>query len=427
MYDLAVIGAGWAGFNAAIKAKEFGLSVCLIDSGKIGGTCLNSGCIPTKSLIASAKVYSLAQKASVFGVSLDNLRLNYPAIQEKKNKVVAQLAQGMRTMLGEVEFINSSARIKGPQEIQAGERTIKAKFILIATGSRPRELAELKFNQKNIISSDEALVLEEIPRSFLIIGGGFIGCEFAGLFCALGAQVTIAEKMPFLLPGEDREVSRKIETIFKKKGIKVVTGAELGALEPAGYEKVLVCVGRSAYTGGLGLEEAGVGVKNGKIIADDYLKTNIGSIYAAGDCAAKVMLAHYAAYQGICAVENMFSGGLKKADNSVVPSCIFTDPQIASVGVKEIEDSGGAKIKVHKFDFRASAMAQITAETEGWVKIIADQGSGRITGASIVGPQATELIAGLTIAVSRQLTVAQLREVIFAHPTFSESLHEALK
>ncbi len=428
MYDLAIIGAGWAGFNAAIKAKERGLSVCLIDSGKLGGTCLNYGCIPTKTLIASAKIYSLAQKASVFGIALDNLRLNYPAIQEKKNKVVAQLARGMQSLLGEVEFINAAARLKGPQEIQAGERTVQAKFILIATGSQPCELPELKFNHNNIISSDEALALDRIPESFLIVGGGVIGCEFAGLFSCLGAQVTLAEKMPLLLPGEDREISRKIEGIFKKKGIKVITEANLSSLDLNNYSKVLVCVGRCARTSGLGLEEAGVRLEKNKIIVDEYLKSSVDTIYAAGDCTAKVMLAHYAAYQGTRAVENMFSGHPQKADNPVVPNCIFTDPQIASVGVKENDAfSGKQRIKVRKFDFRASAMAQITEETEGWVKVITDEESGRIIGASIVGPQATELIASLAIAISRQLTVAQLREVIFAHPTFSESLHEALK
>jgi dihydrolipoamide dehydrogenase len=428
MYDLAIIGAGWAGFNAALKAKELGLSVCLIDSGKIGGTCLNSGCIPTKTLIACAKLYALAKKSPSFGIESDNLRLNFSAIQEKKNKVVAQLTRGMQSRLSGIEFINSAAQIKCPQEIKVDGRTINAKFILVATGSQPAELEQLKFNQKNILSSDDVLALDRVPESLLIIGAGAIGCEFASLFSGLGAQVTLAEKMPRLLAGEDQEVSRKIESIFNKKGIKVITEANLSGIDLNNYSKILVCVGRCGRTAGLGLEEAGVRLNNNKIIVDDYLKSTQDTIYAAGDCTAKVMLAHYAAYQGILAVENMFSGRLQKADNPVVPNCIFTDPQIASVGVKENDAlDAGLKIKVRKFDFRANAMAQINDETEGWVKIIVDQESGQVIGASIVGPQAAELIATLTLAISRKLTESQIRAVIFAHPTFSESLHEALK
>ncbi|MDP3041380.1 MAG: dihydrolipoyl dehydrogenase [Candidatus Omnitrophota bacterium] len=444
MYDLAVIGAGWAGFNAALRAKELGLAVCLIDSNQIGGTCLNYGCIPTKTLIACAKVFSLAKRSSNFGIELDNLRVNLSAIQEKKDKVIRQLAQGMQSRLSGVDFIKSPAKIISTREIKVDGRIINAKFILIATGSLPIQLPELKFDGstsltinpeqgrridgKKIISSDEALALSEIPQSLLVIGGGVIGCEFASLFSILGAEVTIAEKMPLLLPSEDRDVARKIEVIFKKKGIKVVTGADVSILELENYSKVLVCVGRAPNTQGLGLEDLGVQLKNNWIAVDDYLQSSLDNIYAAGDCTGKVMLAHYAAYQGVMAVQNMASGNRQKADNLVIPACIFTEPQIASVGVKE-EDAlvCGCQIKVHKFDFRASAMAQIIDETEGFVKIISNQETGQIIGASIVGPQATELIAVLAVAISSHLTVSEVGAMIFAHPTFSESLHETLK
>jgi len=428
MYDLAIIGAGWAGFNAALKAKELGLKVCLIDSGQIGGTCLNYGCIPTKTLIACAKIFSQSKNSFYFGIEADNLKINLANIQEKKDKVILQLRQGMQSKLSGIDFINSSARIISVHEIKVDDRIINTQFMLIATGSHAFQLPELKFDQKKIISSNEALVLTEIPESLLIIGGGVIGCEFASLFSTLGSVVTIAEKMPCLLPAEDKEVSRKIEVIFKKKGIKVLTNADIPALDLEGYSKVLVCVGRVPSVEGFGLQEAGIELKDNRIVVDDYLKSSQDNIYAAGDCTSKVMLAHYAAYQGTMAVQNMFSNNRQKADNSIVPACIFTEPQIASVGLNQ-EDAlaAGLKIKIHKFDFRASAMAHIVDEVDGFVKIISNQENNRIIGASIIGPHATELISTLVVTISACLTADQIRGMIFAHPTFSESLRETLK
>jgi dihydrolipoamide dehydrogenase len=428
MYDLAIIGAGWAGFNAALRAKELGLAVCLIDAHQLGGTCLNSGCIPTKTLISCAKIFSLAKKSSSFGVELDNLRFNWVAIQEKKNKVVRQLGLGMQSKLTGIDFIQSLAQIISAREIKVADRIINAKFILIATGSHPIQLPGVKFDREKIISSDEALALTQVPRSLLVIGGGVIGCEFASLFSILGTQVALAERMPLLLPTEDKDISRKIEVVFKKNGIEVLTGIDISTLDLEKYSQVLVCVGRAPNIQGLGLEDLGVQLKDNRITVDDYLRTNLDNIYAAGDCTAKIMLAHYAAYQGVAAVENMFTADKQKADNSVVPNCIFTAPQIASVGVKENGAlADGRQIKVHKFDFRASAMAQIIDETEGFIKIVTDQKTGQVIGASIIGAQATELIATLTVAIDAHLTASQLRRMIFAHPTFSESLGEALK
>ena len=427
MYDLAVIGAGWAGFNAALRAKELGLKTCLIEAAQIGGTCLNYGCIPTKTLIASAKIYSLAQKSSGFGVEVDNPRVNFAKIQEKKNKVVWDLAQGMQSKLQGIDFIKSAAKIISAQEIKVDDRLINAKFMLIATGSHSIQLPQLKFDREKIISSDEALALSEIPRSLLIVGGGVIGCEFASLFSILGSQVSIAEKMPYLLPGEDKEVARKIEVIFKKRGIEVSTSVDIATFDLENYSRVLVCVGRVPNLAGLGLEDLGIKLENNRIVVDDYLKTSIANIYAAGDCSAKVMLAHYASYQGRAAVENMVFGNKHKADNFIVPACIFTEPQIASVGLNEENAlAAGKPIKVHKFDFRASAMARIIDETTGFIKVISNQETQEIIGGCIIGPQASELIAALGVAVSAHLNVSQIRAMIFAHPTLGESLQEAV-
>lgn len=427
MYDLAVIGAGWAGFNAAIRAKELGFKACLIESGSLGGTCLNSGCIPTKTLIACAKVFSLAKKSADFGISLDNLKVNFEKIQERKNKVIQEFALGMQGRLKQIDFIKSSAQIISANKIKVGADFIEAKFMLIATGSRPIQLPQLKFDHKKIISSDDALAITSIPASLLIIGGGVIGCEFAHFFSVLGSEVTVAEKMPLLLPGEDKDIAKKIEVIFKKKGIKVVTGADIASFDLNNYAKVLVCVGRAADVTGLGIENLGIRFENNKIVADEYLRTSVSNIYAAGDCASDLKLAHYASYQGKTAVENMVSGNKHKADNKIVPACIFTEPQIASVGLSEENALGaGVLIKVHKFDFRASAMAHIINETDGFIKVISNQSTGEVIGACIIGALASELIATISIAVCAHLTVEQIRAMIFAHPTLSESIHDAV-
>jgi len=428
MYDLAVIGAGWAGFNAALRAKELGLKVCLIESGQIGGTCLNYGCIPTKALIACAKIFQLAKKSPAFGVELDNLRFNFIKIQERKNKIVWDLAQGMRGRLAGIDFIESIARINSPNEIKTDGGPINSKFILISTGSRYIQLPGLKFDREKIISSDQLLGLSEVPSSLLIIGGGVIGCEFANLFSILGSKVTIVEKKPLLLPEEDRDIARKIEVIFKKKGIQVTTGADAANFNLGDYSRILVCVGRSANTAGLGLENLGVELEQNRIIVNDYLQSSVANIYAAGDCASKIMLAHYAAYQGRAAVENMVSSNKHKADNKVVPACIFTEPQIASVGLnQENALEAGLPVKVHKFDFRASAMAHIIDEAEGFIKIISNQRTQEVIGASIIGPLASELIAILSVAISAHQTVSQIRAIIFAHPSLSESIYETFQ
>ena len=429
MYDLAIIGAGWAGFNACLKAKQSGLKVVLIDKSLLGGTCLNLGCIPTKTLIQSAKVFNLVKKSSDFGINVSGPTVDFLKIQERKDRIIQQLRSGMQQMLKNIDYLTGQARLVSSQEIRVLEKTIRARNVLIATGSKPYELAQFKFDAKKTLSSNEIISLKEIPGSLLIIGGGVIGCEFAGLFSQLGTKVTVVEKMPQLLPGEDREVAKKIETVFKKKGINVNTSSDAAAFNPADFDIILVCVGRKAQTENLGLEEAGVNLDKGAIAVDDYLKTNINNIYAAGDCTAKIMLAHFASYQGISAVFNLaYPDKLKPATSSCVPSCIFTEPEIASVGLSE--DKAlllGRHIDIHRFDFLGSGMARILGETEGLIKIISDVKTGVVLGAAIIGPRATELIGIFTLAVAHCLSIQNLRETIFAHPTLSESITEAIK
>lgn len=428
MYDLAIIGAGWAGFNAALKAKKSGLKVCLIDAGQIGGTCLNRGCIPTKALITCAKAFSQIKKSSALGILADNPRFNFNLIQERKDKLIRILSEGMQSRLSGIDFIQSRAQIISLHEIKVDNRSLSAKFILISTGSRPVELPQLKFDGKKIISSDEIIALTSVPDSLLIVGGGVIGCEFANLFSALGSKVSILEKLPTLLCGQDKEIARKIEVIFKKQGIEVYVNADLAAVDLNNFELVLVCVGREPNIAGLGLEELGIKLEKKAIAVDEHLKTNLDNIYAAGDCTSKIMLAHYAAYQGERAVENMISGNQYKADNLVVPACVFSEPEIASVGLSEEKAVlSGLPVKAYKFDFRASGMARIMDEAEGFIKILVNQSSQEVIGAWIIGPKATELIAILTMAISTHLKISQIREIIFAHPTLAESLKEAVK
>lgn len=429
MYDIAIIGAGWAGFNAALSAKECGLKVCLIEASDVGGTCLNRGCIPAKALIQSARIFSLAKKSQAFGLEPLNPQLNFSKVLERKEKIVQQLQQGMRFLLNDIDFFNSKAEIVSKEELKAGSAIINAKNIVIATGSRPIEIGAFKFDSKRIISSDDILNLEEVPRSLLIIGGGVIGCEFASLFCAFGTQVSIAEKMPQLLPGEDKEIAKKIEIIFKKKGIKINTATDAQTLDLKNYDLILVCVGRAPITCGLELEKLGVKLDRSRVVVDEYLRTSIRNIYAAGDCTGKIMLAHFAAYQGRIAVHNIASpGNPQRADNANIPACIFTDPEIASVGLsEESAKAKGFEVKVNKFDFLSSAMARIMDETEGFMKIISDAKTQELLGASIIGPRATELIGILSLAVSLHLKTTQVADVIFAHPTLSESVIEALR
>ena len=429
-YDLAVIGSGWAGFNAALRAKAHGLKVALIERGQLGGTCLNRGCIPTKTLLQSAKIYTLTKKSKTFGIETANPQINFSEIQARKNKIIQQLRQGMESMLGGIDFISLEARILSNNTLEIGKRQINAKFMLIATGSKPLELKDIKFDGRKIISSNEILCLEEIPRTLLIIGGGVIGCEFATLFSTLGCRVSIVELMPQLLPGIDKEIAKKLETVFKKKGIEVATNTDAKSLDPSRNDLVLLCVGRTCATEGLGLDNLGIKLEKGRIIVDEYLKTSISNIYAAGDCASKICLAHFAAYQGCIAAENIADPShlLKKSDDSNIPNCIFTDPEIGSVGLIEEEAKNqNMDIRISKLDFRALGMARILDETEGFIKTISDKKTGEILGASIIGPRATELIGILTLAIQSHLRVSQVADTILAHPTLSEGITSALK
>jgi len=429
MYDLAIIGAGWAGFSAAQEAKKLGLKVILIEKDEIGGTCLNRGCIPTKTLIQSAKVHSLFKKSAKFGIEITDSKINFSEIQKRKEAIVKQLGKGMQSMLGDITFLKGVAQFISTEELLVGENKIKAKYIIIATGSKPIELADLKFDGKKIISSDDILNLNSIPDLLLIIGGGVIGCEFASLFSILGTEVTIVELMPQLLPQEDKEIAKKLEALFKKKGIKVNTNTDAKTINLGNYERVLLSIGRTPEIKNLNLEKIGIQTEKNKIVTNEYMNTNIPNIFAAGDCTGGKLLAHLAAHQGVTAVKNIYQPGhSKQIEPHLIPNCIFTEPEIASIGITEEEAKNkGIESKTSKFDFLGSGMARILDETEGFIKIVSDKITDDILGASIIGPKATELIGIVTLAIQTHLKLSQLQNTIFAHPTLSESIQEAAK
>ncbi|MBM3243913.1 MAG: FAD-binding protein, partial [Candidatus Omnitrophica bacterium] len=400
MYDLVIIGAGWAGYNAALKARELNLKVTLVEKTQIGGVCLNLGCIPTKALIHCAKIFSLAKKAKDFGVEVTNPSLNFAKAQERKDKIVEHLRKGMLSTMEGIDFLTAEASLVSPCELRIDGRIIKTKSILLATGSGPQELDDLKFDGRRVLSSNELLSIKEIPSSLLVIGGGAIGCEFANLFAELGSKVTLVEKMPQLIPAEDSEIAKKLEGVLRKKGVDVKTGTDHSEIKKDDYGLILVSVGRSANSKIPGLTALGVKLEKGAILTDGSLKTNIDNIYAAGDCRGGIMLAHFAGYQGKIVVENIVKGktGIRRIDDLVVPNCIYTDPEIASVGVSQDKAvNSGIDIEVNKFDFQSSGSARILGETQGFLKIISDKKSGVIIGASMIGPKATEVIGILTL------------------------------
>lgn len=429
MFDLCVIGSGWAGFNACLRAAELGARAALIEKDEIGGVCLNRGCIPTKTLVNSARIFRELKHYQDFGIAVEEFCLHFNELQIRKKKVIADLQKGILFQLQrqKIEIIKGQARIESANQIMVNAEKIEARFIIIATGSRPAELANLRFNQNNIISSNEILELTAIPKSLLIVGGGAIGCEFASIFSALGSQVTIVELLERLLPAEDADISKKIETVFKKNGIKVLTKSRIEDQKVQDFEKVLVCVGRAFNTENLWSASLPIKCEKNRIAVNEFLQTGADNIYAAGDCIGGKLLAHVAAYEGVLAAENIF-GKPQAADYTAIPNCTFTHPEIGSVGLSEAEaTAAGREIRVSRFDFLASGMAHILEETDGFIKLICDKKSDALLGASIIGPKATELISVLTLAIRNRLKSKDIYGTIFAHPSLSEGIHEAAK
>jgi dihydrolipoamide dehydrogenase len=440
-YDLAVIGSGPGGYVAALYAARHKLKTCVIEKGLVGGTCLNRGCIPTKSLLDSASVISAIKDSSSHGVEVEKINIDFGKMSSRKDEAVIRLRTGIETLLrgNKVGLRRGTATISAPKIIAVdGIDAICAKSIIIASGSRAAELSAIKIDETDVFSSDGILNLRSVPKSLSIIGGGVIGCEFASLYNTLGSKVTIIEFTPRLVPAQSREASKKLEMSFKRRGIDIFTSSAVESVTKGSMlkisllggrtiesEKVLVSVGRQANIEGLGdLGGIGIKIEKGRIMVDENLRTNVKDIYAIGDCISGPLLAHKASYDGIIAVDNIL-GEARKPDYSNVPNCIWTEPEIASVGLNEEEaQAKDPEAKVAKFPYLGSGKAFVTGKTEGFVKIVGDT-QGNILGVEIFGKGACDLIAEAVLARTEKVTIKEWSRVVHGHPTLSEMLQEA--
>lgn len=450
-FDLTVIGGGPGGYVAAIRAAQLGMKVALVEKDKLGGVCLNIGCIPTKALLKNAEVLTLFQKASEFGISFENLKADFGHAIKRSQRVAQRLSKGVEFLMkkNQVTVYSGEGRLLSSKKagvISDGKATaeVESERLLLATGSRPKMIPGLQADGKRVLTSDDALVLREAPRSIAIIGAGAVGVEFADIFHAYGVEVTLIEMLPRILPFEDAEISELLTKAFAKKGIKVLAGTKVedakvgadvvslrllrdGKAEEVKAEAVLVAVGRAPNTEGIGLEEVGVALDQGGFIqVDEQLRTPVPTIFAIGDCMGAPLLAHKAMHEGVLAVEGMAGHETEKPDPKRVPSCTYCHPQVASIGLTEAEaKEKGLTIRVGKFPYQASGLAQAIAETEGLVKVISDEETGEILGMHIIGQNATELIPEAGLAMLLEATPEELGRVMHPHPTLSEALGEA--
>ncbi len=441
--DIVIIGGGPGGYVAAIHAAHLGASVAVVEKDRLGGNCLNRGCIPTKALVKSVEALLEARKANEFGIQVGNINVNFPKIMARKTNVVNKLASGVKQLMkaGNISVYKGIGRILSPQLVKVNDEEIATRKIIIATGSEPAPLPIPGSDLPGVLTTDDILELEELPESLVVIGGSYVGVEFAGIFNGLGTKVTIVEKLPTLLESIDEEISRRLAEILLGQGIEIRVGATVKAIKkegtvlkvvgntPEGEQQlagqvVLMATGRQPYTAGLGLPQLGMKVDGRAIVVNERLETNIDGVYAVGDVLGKSMLAHVASYEGEIAVENAL-GRSRQADYRAVPSCIFTYPEIASVGIteKEAKDSG-IPYKVSKFPFLACGRAVTMNETTGMVKMVCNAENGRVLGMHIMGPHASDLIAEGALAIQLGATASDIAHTIHAHPTLSEAVHE---
>lgn len=444
---ITVIGGGPGGYVAAIKAAIMGADVTLVEKKRVGGTCLNLGCIPTKALLACSDVLQSILDAEDFGIKIEGtVTPSLEAIIERKDKIVDRLVGGIEYLLNNrgIKLVNGFGKLLNNNRVQVTKEDgsieiIETDRIILATGSVPAVPAMFPYDGHRVISSDEALSVKEVPESIIIVGGGVIGCELGQFYRKLGVKVTIVEMLNQLISYEDEDIIKQLERAFKKDKIKAITGKKIDKCEVkdgAAYayledgtvlqaEKMLISVGRKSSIENLGLEELGIEINRGKVVVNDKMETSIEGIYAIGDIVNSPALAHVASKEGMVAVDNAM-GKNKRINYSAVPRCVFTDPEIAAVGLTEKQaKEKGVAYKVGKFDFRGLGKAQTMGKFQGVIKVMTDS-EGRIIGSAIIGPHATDLLAELTLAAQFGLTAEQLGDVIHPHPTLSEGLMEAL-
>ena len=449
MTTLAIIGGGPAGYVAAITAAQQGQQVILIEQGPLGGTCLNEGCMPTKSLLESAEVYEKVRHAEDFGISLSSAQVgvNWNQVQQRKNRIVQTLVQGIGYLMkkNRIQVKNGTASFLTANRLrvenESGQEIVEADRFIIASGSEPISLPFAPFDGEWVIHSGQAMSLPSIPSSLLIIGGGVIGCEFASIYSRLGTKVTIVEMAEQLLPGEDEDIASILQEQLEKDGVTIYTSTSLKDLNAdkkkaiienregireLSADYVLVSIGRKPRTANLGLEDIGIEFSKRGIAVNEQMQTNIPHIYACGDVIGGIQLAHVAFHEGTIAA--LHSGGQEvKANYRAIPRCIYTSPEIAGVGLTEKQARAQyGDIRVGEFPFTANGKALILNEPIGKVKVIVEPQYHEIVGVSIVGPRATELIGQGTVMLHAEMTVDIMEDLVEAHPTLSEAIHEAL-
>lgn len=445
-YDLGIIGGGPGGYVAAIKAAQLGGTVCLIEKGEWGGTCLNRGCIPTKTLFGVANLATQIQDASAFGLQVGApVTVDYPQVLTHKTSVIQQLKGGIAQLLkaNGVHTYNGTATLGDKNSIVVsqpnGTTQLHAKQIIIATGSEPAAPPVFEVDEKQVLTTTGILELTELPESLLIVGGGVSGCEFASIFNALGCRVTVLELLPTILGTEDLQVIRHIQLFMKRKGISIHTGkrvarvkkseagitASLESGEELTAEKMLVSTGRRYNTESIGLEKVGVHTKDGKIVVDARMQTNVPGIYAVGDVASRYLLAHVASAEGKIAAQNCL-GEKREMDYQVIPWCVFTLPEIGHVGMTEKEATDeGYQVKIGRFPYAANGKALGLRETDGFVKTVCDADSGDILGVHILGMHASTLIHEAAVAIRTGATAVDIANTVHAHPTLAEMVMES--
>jgi dihydrolipoamide dehydrogenase len=446
-YDIAIIGGGPGGYVAAIYAGKRKVKVALIEKSELGGTCLNKGCIPTKTLIHSAKLLQDIKSAQRFGIIADDTKIDWNLIQKNTARTVKTLTKGVKNLLkaNDVEVFQGTAKLWDKNTViisdETEQKTITADNIILATGSSSTTIPIPGRDLQNVITSDEALFLEKLPSSMLIIGGGVIGLEIGYIYNTFGVKITIIEMLQNILPNQDQEISKELQKHLEKQGIKIYTDTKVKeikekesilqtlfetreGIKTIDSEKVLVATGRKPAVDAF--INTGLNIDKTGIVINDYLQTSIDNIYAIGDVTGKSMLAHVASHQGLVAVKNAL-GEKRKMDYKVIPSCIYTNPEVASVGMTEQEARAKYKdkIKVGRFPYAASGKAMTMGERNGFIKVIAEPRYTEILGVHIIGPQATELIAEATLAIKLECTAEELANTIHAHPTLSETVMEA--
>jgi dihydrolipoamide dehydrogenase len=450
-YDVTVIGAGPGGYVAAIRAAQLGLKVAVVEKERLGGVCLNWGCIPTKALLRNAEVIALLDRGKEFGFTVSGFEADFGAAVDRSRAVSERLVKGVDTLMrkNQIDVVQGRGVLKAVDEVEVslndgGTRTLQTRNVILATGGRARSIPGITPDGERILTYREAIVLRDLPASVVIVGAGPIGMEFAHVWQTYGAQVAVVEMLPRVLPLEDEEVSAVVERDFKRRRVRLLTGTRVDGIERkadgvrvrVSSEKegeqaleagrALIAIGIRPNVENLGLETFGVGVEQGNIVVDELMRTNVPGIYAIGDVTGKLALAHVASAQGIVAAESIAGDETWPLDYEAMPRCTYCHPQVASFGLSEAQAvERGHELKVGHFPFLANGKALALGERDGFVKIVADAVSGEIVGVHLVGPEVTELLPELILARAWELTPDEVARSVHAHPTLSEALMEA--